>query len=539
MSRGERISTREWRWTLACAALILALTAVPYLIGWLAQGEDWRFTGALFGVEDANSYLAKMRLGARGEWLFTLRTTSEPHEGALLFLPYLLLGHVARLVARSEPVPTETLIAVFHSARLVFDLALILVIYRFVAVFLRRPATRRLALVLITLGGGLGWLVTLLGGDKLFGSLPVDFIVPEGYTFLILFGLPHLALARAALLLGFLALFAALQHASIWRSVRPALLAGIGWTVMGLAVPFYIPVVYAVLGVWGLAAWLRSRHFPTALFVRAAIAALVPLPVLVYNAWVFLASDVFGQWAAQNLLPSPHPAHYVLGYAILGIPAAAALGWAWRRGAVRLPYLLLASWIVAAPVMVYLPVNVQRRLAEGVIVPLGILAAVGLARIARGRRWVIPVSVALALGTSALLWLGGLVSALTPGRPLFRPADEIAAMQALDAIAPADAVVLAVHETGNMLPAVTDLIAYVGHGPETIYADEKEARVRAFFRDELDATARAALLAEVDYVLVGPLERADARGTGWQRGLREIVARGTGADRYVIYEVIR
>src|SRR5690606_10324491 len=97
-----------------------------------------------------------MRLGARGEWLFTLRTTGEPHEGALLFLPYLLLGHVARLVAGSEPVSTGALIAVFHGARLVFDLVLILVIYRFVAVFLRRPATRGLALVLIALGGGLG-----------------------------------------------------------------------------------------------------------------------------------------------------------------------------------------------------------------------------------------------------------------------------------------------------------------------------------------------------------------------------------------------
>src|SRR5690606_39956921 len=102
-----------------------------------------------------------------------------------------------------------------HGARLVFGLALVLVTYRFVAMFLRRPATRRLALVLITLGGGLGWVVSLLGAGNLFGSLPVDFIVPEGYTFLILFGLPHLALARAALLLGFLALFAALQHASI------------------------------------------------------------------------------------------------------------------------------------------------------------------------------------------------------------------------------------------------------------------------------------------------------------------------------------
>src|SRR5690606_2461497 len=123
--------------------------------------------------------------------------------------------------------------------------------------------------------------------------------------------------------------------------------------------------------------------------------------------------------------------------------------------------------------------------------------------------------------------------------PLFRPADEIAAMQALDALAPPDAVVLCVHETGNVLPARTDLIAYVGHGPETIHADEKEARVSAFFRDELDPAAREALLSEVNYVFVGPLERADARGTAWQRSLREIEARGSGAERYVIYEVQR
>lgn len=531
---GERVSPREWRWVLAFAALIVTLTAAPYIAGWLAQGEGWRFTGALFGVEDANSYLAKMRLGARGEWLFTLRTSSESHEGALLFLPYLLLGHVARLVTGREPVPTETLIAAFHGARLVFDLALILVIYRFAAVFLRRPATRRLALALITLGGGLGWLVSLFsGGEKLFGSLPVDFIVPEGYTFLILFGLPHLALARAALLGGLLCLFAALRRSPF----RNALLAGACWAVMGLAVPFYIPVVYAVLGAWGLAAWLRSRRFPTVLFVPAVIAALVPLPVLLYNAWAFLSSDVFSQWAAQNWLPSPHPAHYVLGYAVLGIPAVVALCWAWQRGAAQAPYLLLASWIVAAPVLVYLPVNVQRRLAEGVIVPLGILAAVGLARLARGRRWVYGVTLVVALGTSGLLWLGGVVSALAPGQPIFRPADEIAAMEALDALAPPDAVVLCVHETGNVLPARTNLIAYVGHGPETIHADEKEARVSAFFRDELDPAARAALLNEVDYVFVGPLERAEARGTAWQRGLREIETRGDGAARYVIYEV--
>lgn len=536
MLPGERVSPCEWRWVLVFAALLLALTTVPYVLAWEMQGDGWRFTGALFGVEDTNAYLSKIRLGAQGHWLATLRTTNEPHDGAFVYVAYLLLGHFARVLAGGAPVPVGTLIAVFHGARLVFGLALVLVTYRFVAMFLRRPATRRLALVLITLGGGLGWVVSLLGAGNLFGSLPVDFIVPEGYTFLILFGLPHLALARSALLLGFLCLFAALRG----NPARNALLAGLCWAVMGLAVPFYIAVVYAVLGAWGLAAWLRTRRFPIELLYRAVAAALVPLPVLAYNAWVFVGNDVFAQWASQNRLPSPHPAHYVLGYAVLGTLAVLALRWAWHRGAVRAPYLLLVSWIVAAPVLVYLPVNVQRRLAEGVIVPLGILAAIGWQRSAVRRPTLVRGAVlTLVLGTSVLLWLGGLVSALAPSRPIFRPVAEISAMEALNTLAPPDAVVLSRHETGNLLPVYTGLIAYVGHGPETIHAEEKEARVTAFLRDELEPAERAALLVEVDYVLVGPLERADALGSGWQQGLREIAAFGEGADRFVVYEVVR
>ncbi len=99
----------------------------------------------------------------------------------------------------------------FHAARIVCGFVLILVSYRFAAVFLRASGSRMLALVLITLGGGLGWLLSLLGSGKWLGSLPVDFYVPEGYSFLILFGLPHLALSRALMLIGFLLLFRALR----------------------------------------------------------------------------------------------------------------------------------------------------------------------------------------------------------------------------------------------------------------------------------------------------------------------------------------
>lgn len=541
MSPPERITPAEWRWALGFALLLALFTAIPYAAAWQSQGEGWCFTGSLFGVDDGNSYLAKMRLGARGDWLFTLRTSSEPHDGALMFLPYLLLGHVARVISGGGPVvATGTLIAVFHGARLALDVVLLLVMYRFIAVFVRSPAARRLALVLAALGGGLGWLVSLLGAGELFGSLPVDLMVPEGYTFLILFGLPHLALARAGLLLGLVGVVAALRQEDARRWVPKSLLAGVCWAVMGLSVPFFIAVGYAVLAAWGLAAWLRERRFPGVLFRRAAVAALVPLPLLIYTAWVFMSNDVFAQWAAQNRLPSPHPVHYVLGYTVLGIPAASAARRAWRRGARRSPYLLLVGWVLAAPVLVYLPVNVQRRLAEGVLIPLAILAAIGLQRIApRHRPLAIGAVLALTLPTTALVWLGGLAGALAPARPVFRPAAEISLMQALDMHAPRDAIVLSTHETGNLLPAQTDLIAYVGHGPETIRADEKEARVAAFFGGELDPDSRAALLAEVDYVIAGPLERALAHDESWQAGLRKIAARGVGPDRFVAYEVRR
>ncbi|MBN2303159.1 MAG: hypothetical protein JXQ72_01700 [Anaerolineae bacterium] len=533
-----RVSRDEWwRVSLFAGALMLVLT-LPYVIGWLSASGGWEFGGFLFGADDGYSYLAKMRLGARGDWLFTIRYTSEPHDGALLFLPYILLGQITGLFVdgQSPDLPTALAVA-FHIAQVIFGFTLILVSYRFVAVFLKRPASRMLVLVLIALGGGFGWLLGIIGT----GSLPVDFYVPEGYSFLILFGLPHLSLARTAMLAGFLLLFRVLlipdsPRAWWWYAIS----TGLCWVVMGLCVPFYVAVVYAILGCWGLAAWLRERRFPWALFWRALVAALVALPVLLYTGVVFLASDVLRDWSGQNRLPSPNPLHYVAGYMVLAIPAVVALRWVWRKSG-SLPHLLLATWIVAAPVLVYLPINVQRRLAEGVIVPLSILAVAGL-RLAfpHLRQWgrAQRIMLALVLPTALLLWLGGTFSALSPARPLFRPVDELRALDRLNAVAPQDSVVLSSKDTGNYLPARTNLIAYVGHGPETIDADDKEDRVEAFFAGELDPAARRALLAGVDYVFYGPLEVPEdgEPDRSWAEGLR-LLAGFDPADAYTVYEV--
>ncbi len=333
------VSRREWQRVFAFAALLMLATTIPYVTGWLSQGDDWRFGGFVFGADDGYSYIAKMRIGARGGWLFTIRYTSEPHDGALLFLPYILLGKVTGLFVSSDnPDLAPALAITFHAARVVFGGLLILVSYRFIACFLRGDRSRMLALVFVTLGGGLGWLLSLVGQGHWLGSLPVDLYVPEGYSFLILFGLPHLALARSAMLVGFLLLFRALQTPGSLRAWgRWTGLAGACWLVTGLCVPFYITVIYLLLGCWGLAAWIRARCFPWALFWRAASAGLVVLPLLLYTTMVFATSDVFRQWSAQNLLPSPHPLHYIAGYAVLAVPAVMALRWARFNDALLIP----------------------------------------------------------------------------------------------------------------------------------------------------------------------------------------------------------
>ncbi|MBZ0307585.1 MAG: hypothetical protein K8I82_16075, partial [Anaerolineae bacterium] len=227
------------------ALLIAALTTLPYLVGWASAGQNWVFNGFPIGVEDGNAYLGKMRLGAQGEWEFFLFYSPEKTDGAFgLYLPYIMLGHGVGWLVDENSLELVTALAVaFQLFRFAASFLLILATDAFIAEFISAPRTRWLALILTTLGGGLGWILLLAGYQ------PIEFYVPEGFSFLLIFALPHLALARAALLVGFIFIFRALKNKR-WQAV---FMAGLLWNIVGLMVTFYLAVIYAILGAWGLA----------------------------------------------------------------------------------------------------------------------------------------------------------------------------------------------------------------------------------------------------------------------------------------------
>jgi hypothetical protein len=486
-----KVSRREWVWAAVAALLVMGLTSVPYVTAAGAQTEEWRFSGFLLGVEDGNSYIAKMGQGARGDWLFTLSYSSEPQRGAMMFGFHFLLGKLAGPEHDSR-------VVVYHAARIVFGFLLLLVSYRFLAEFLPAPTQRRIGWVLVALGGGLGWLLLLLGQDHLFGSLPIDFYSPEAYTFLTLYTLPHLAASRCLFLLGILAY---LRGRAGW--------AGLALLAMSLIQPLYVLSAWAAMGADLLLALVLSRGrdwWPR--LRRLALTGALSCPVVIYSAVVLLTDPVFRQWNAQNILPSPNPVHYLLGYGLLLV--VALFGWpVARRDTPRLAA-FAAAWLLVVPILLYAPLGTQRRLVEGIQLPLVALAILGLTVTLRKRqRLLVPLVLALALPSSALLLAGGWGTARTLAAPVFRPGQELRLFQCLTDAAKPGQVALSSYDTGNALPTYTPLVAYVGHGPETVFLAEKLPRVAQFYRAETPDAERRQLLRDgrIRFVLLGPSER--------------------------------
>jgi hypothetical protein len=483
----------------------MVVTSVPYLIGFQMERGEWAFTGFVFGVGDGNSYIAKMLQGQAGAWLFSTPYSSQNAPGVLAFLPYLLLGKLAW----GDELHSQ-LVALFHLARLAAIPLLVLAVYRFASLFLPELAWRRWATAVAAIGGGLGWLLVLVGQSQAFGSLPLDFYSPESFGFLAVYGLPHLLLARALLF------FALTVYLTPGSGARSALAAGFLLLGLALVQPISLASAYAALAVHVTTRILLratgKANEPAGPWVRRAlVAAAIPLPLLLYYGVGSLTDPALRQWAAQNVLVSPHPVHYVLAYAVLLLPAY--LG---ARDLVRTrpdAGWFLTIWLLALIVLAYVPVTVQRRLIEGAWVVLCILAAAGIRSIlveARRRRVLAGALLATTALTSVLLIAGGLSAVLRPSVPVYRSAAEVAAFAWIADNAAPGSVVLAAFDTGNALPAWAAVRSVIGHGPETSNLADVQPQVERFFGGSLAGPAAERFLREqnVDFVMRGPIERA-------------------------------
>ncbi len=506
-----------WCKALVVALAVVGLSLAPYAVGWVVQTEDQVFGGFVFDLDDSNSYLAVMQLGVRGEWRFISLYTPEPQRGVWMYTHYILLGHLARWTDLPP-------LAIYHGARAVCGLVLLLVVYRFACFCLRRHTVCWTAFLLVALSSGVGWFSEIFWPTGPGGISPLDFWFLDAYTFLGILTFPHFALAWTALIVTF---WAALAYDA---NRRPAsLLIGGAAAFIATAVhPTLALVIGGVLAVYGVYLWITGRRFPDHWMVSG-------LPILsgagivgVYLLLAFRADPVLTSWG-QATMTSPPPQYFLSGYGLLGLLALAGTFDMVKRRDRR--GVFLVSWVTATFLLAYAPFNLQRRLLEGVHIPISLLAAVGLHRcvlpvVARSR----PVRALARLGYPrrravwlvrslliALTWLSNLylvgsaslvVWARSPA--LFHSADQLAAFDWMADNLGWDNTFLASYETGNLIPAWTGRRVFLGHWAETLDWPERETQVATFFDAATTDPWRVALLCrhQITHVFHGPEERA-------------------------------
>ncbi len=533
------IAQREWIIALGVAVATAVIGMIPYLLGSSLVPDGVVYTHLIMNPEDAQTYWAKMLQGFNGSLLYTIPFTPEPHQGAFVGIFYVWLGYLGRLTGLS-------LTTIWYWSRTGSAIILYIITFRFAAEFF--PANKNArwtAYLLAIFGSGLGWLLFAVGQPYWLGAFPVDFKQPGAHLFFTALTYPHIILGTAVILVDMLVLKKIgdwYMETGAWRLVDSddydahkrriwlyATAAGFGNILLGIVYPFLIYIVaLTALLYWLYLCW-RSR---TVLWQQALMIALlfvIPAPLYLYYLQVWRTNPIFQMWNAQAGTPALPWPHYLLAY---GLMLALGLWFWWKKPEERRHFAVLWLWVLAAALLLFSPINAQRRFVQGVHVALAVLAAAGLVlellpRAQRTWTWIALTTrpryttqkltrfvlifflIFMSLSNLYLLADVTMVATVEQPYPLFRPADELAAVNWLRENAPATAVVLGEYETGNYVAAQAGQRVVLGHWAETMHYAEKETAVTQFFTATTPDSWRDDMLLTyvVNYVWYGPREK--------------------------------
>jgi hypothetical protein len=512
-----RIARYEWLWASVASVLVLLLSSVPVIAGYVGQTSEQIFGGAVYDRMDYNVRLAGIQTGLRGVWESQLLHTPERVPPSYVIIFYVTIGQVGRFLPLSPPV-------LYEVSRWVCGLWALLTMYAFAARFLRSVALRRAAYLFCALGSGLGWIMMLAGWQPVPLISPVDFWLIDLYGFFSILVFPHFSAVMA------LVWTTVLSVLNFWETGRARWLgmAVITSTLAQSVQPFAPLIADTALGGYALWKWLSHRRIENREWWSLTIFTVAQGPLLMYSASVFYGDPVWRIFSRQNSTPSPPPVYYLFGLSFPGLLAVIGAWCTVRRswGEAR----LLIVWVVGVALLIYLPVQFQRRFTEGVIGPVAVLAAAGIGRglLPALRRWdklsmllarvgypyrraralVLMLIIAAAMPSSLYLAFGGGLLAITRSPALFESADMVAAVDWLGANSDWQATVLSSERVGNFIPARIGHRVFCCHWAETMYYAQKKQLINEFFSTMSDRE-RWTLLKEygVRYVFVGPEER--------------------------------
>ncbi|MFA6099125.1 MAG: hypothetical protein WCV50_06345 [Patescibacteria group bacterium] len=506
----KSISKKEWIFLALVIAGVILITAVPYLYGYFTAPPGTVYSGLHYLTPgDTNVFMSMIEQAKQGRITFLNLYTSEPQHEILTNPLWLTVGWLGKIFKMSN-------LLTLHVARSIWAAIFIFVIFLLLAYLFKDPQKRKWFLVFIIFASGLGVFFNpiLFDVNNLYEH-PTDTWVVESVTFLTLYHSPHLIASLTLLVLTFLLMLLAFEK----DQIRYSLGAGIATFFLLWFHPFNGPTVYAVLGVYLLFIFWKNKKIIWSHVKHYLILCALPVPIVLYLFLTAQADWVTRQWEKQNILPSPSVWMYLIGYGLL-LPLVVVGLWITFKK-VNNKGIFIISWLLCSSLLIYVPVSFQRRMSEGLHVPIAILAGLGFLYLIKrindksknnniyiygliiGALVFLPLTNIQILGQD--IWLYANKKTL----PYYLTKTEIEAMNWLKQNVGRQQIIFSSYYMGNFIPAYTGRIVWIGHGPQTIDLLEKYEINDWFWQSDLEVQAKNDLLINnnIDYVYYGRKEK--------------------------------
>jgi hypothetical protein len=429
---------------------VLVASSAPIIYFSIFPNSNLVFLGRRYtNSQDVYTYASFIEQAKAGRNLFENQYTSEPQEPSLLRPSYLLIGKFANLTNISS-------INAYHISRIIFCIFFFFVLWKFLDIFFKDQKSKFITYAIVLTSSGIGLLIYKWFPDS------ADLWIPESNTFFSLGEAPHFILSQALMLLGYYFFIDYIRS----KKVSRILLSMLFFLILSFEHPFNLVVIAPVIfltALWGKLPWIIS-----------GILGLGSGIGLGYAYYSTLSNPTLAIWQNQNVLLSPSPILYVTGFGFILILAIVGIEKLINENLLT-SHKLLITWITVCSFLLYFPVNFQRRLIEGIHIPLAILATMGLLFLTQKykenkQNLLISLSIIILSVTSIFM-------IYTDFRMISQDSDnnyyyhissaEMTAVKWLGAETTTNDTILSNWYIGNLIPGIIGRKVYIGHKIQT------------------------------------------------------------------------
>jgi hypothetical protein len=448
---------------------------------------------------DYSVYYSYIHQAAAGMVVFKDYFTSEPQAGGMVNIFWLSIGWFAKLFGFSAQ-------AAFHFSRIFWIGSFVIVAYGFITYLFKDLRYRVIALFFVLYSGGIGAIVrsvietlglsdkkaeTAIAATYKYAPFPIDLWVPDSNTYLILKQSPHLIASITLMLMVFLLMLFALESKKLSYSIA----AGLTATVLFQFHPYQVGTMYGVLGAYFLVLFISKKEKLSNLIRSGAVFLIFSLPSVLYYVWLLFFDWRTRQLAVENICITPPPWYVAAGYGALLVLAAAGIYFFIKTRELynNRGYIFLGTWLATQALLIYTPVNFQRRMIMGFHIVIAIFAAVGalliserIGVLARIKKYTAYVCFMVLLLLSFVMAGADFENSVWfyKNKDWFyiSPAKQEAMQWVKNHVNDSD-VVLASWGNGNVIAGELQKRVFLGHWAETADIEEKTDTLNALFAE--------------------------------------------------------